>query len=107
VTVQAVTMPTTSRPRSRPVTSSTACRTAPAAAMTARACSSAAAPAGVSVAVRPDRSISAASQSAGVWSSRACRATLPFEGVIYARSAVTLAPAFLAFPACQSRTVRS
>ena len=36
------------------------------------------------------------SQSAGVWSSRACRATLPFEGLIYARSAVTLAPTFLA-----------
>src|SRR5215217_6030910 len=40
---------------------------------------------------------------AGVWGSRACRATLPFEGLIYARSAVTLAPAFFA-AACQSAT---
>jgi hypothetical protein len=45
------------------------------------------------------------SQRAGVWSSRACRATLPFEGPIYARSAVTLAPAFFA-AACQSATIR-
>jgi hypothetical protein len=55
------------------------------------------------------------SQSAGVWSSRACRATLPFEGLIYARSAVTLAPtfaglavlAFVGLAACQSWTMRA
>jgi hypothetical protein len=48
------------------------------------------------------------SQRAGVWSSRACRATLPFEGLIYARSAVTLAPTFFfGGAAFQSRTIRS
>jgi hypothetical protein len=62
------------------------------------------------------------SQRAGVWSSRACRATLPFEGLIYARSAVTLAPTSLGaagvvfsgaaglvlagLAACQSETIR-
>ena len=36
-----------------------------------------------------------------------CRAALPFEGLIYARSSVTPAPAFLAgAPACWSVTVR-
>jgi hypothetical protein len=49
------------------------------------------------------------SRRAGVWSSRACRATLPFEGPIYARSAVTLASTFFFFGdvAFQSRTIRS
>jgi hypothetical protein len=38
----------------------------------------------------------------------ACRATLPFEGLIYARSAVTLAPTSLRGDAAfQSRTIRS
>ena len=46
------------------------------------------------------------SQRAGVWSSRACRATLPFEGLIYARSAVTLAPTFfVGAAACRSVTM--
>jgi hypothetical protein len=36
-----------------------------------------------------------------------CRAALPFEGLIYARSSVTLAPTFLAgAPACWSVTIR-
>ena len=36
-----------------------------------------------------------------------CRAALPFEGLIYARSSVTLAPTFLAgAPACWSLTIR-
>jgi hypothetical protein len=48
------------------------------------------------------------SHRAGVWSSRACRATLPFEGLIYARSAVTLAPtSFFGDVAFQSETIRS
>jgi hypothetical protein len=63
VTVHAVTMPTTSRPRISPFTASTACRTAPADASTARACGSAAAPAAVRVAARPDRSIRVAPRS--------------------------------------------
>jgi hypothetical protein len=47
------------------------------------------------------------SQRAGVWSSQACRATLPFEGLIYARSGVTLAPTFLAgAAACWSLIIR-
>ena len=36
-----------------------------------------------------------------------CRAAMPFEGLIYARSSVTPAPAFLAgAPACWSVTMR-
>jgi hypothetical protein len=36
-----------------------------------------------------------------------CRAALPVEGLLYARSSVTLAPAFLAgAPACWSLTIR-
>ena len=36
-----------------------------------------------------------------------CRAALPFEGLIYARSSVTPAPAFFAgAPACWSMTIR-
>ena len=36
-----------------------------------------------------------------------CRATWPFEGPLDARPSVALAPAFLAWVACQSRTVRA
>ena len=67
VTVQAVTIPTTIRPESSPVTSSTACRAADAAASAARACGSAAIPAPVSVATRPDRSMRAAPRSRSSW----------------------------------------
>ena len=35
-----------------------------------------------------------------------CRATGPFEGLIYARPGVTLAPTFAGLLACQSRTIR-
>jgi hypothetical protein len=35
-----------------------------------------------------------------------CRATCPFEGLIYARPGVTLAPTFAGLLACQSRTIR-
>ena len=72
-TVQAVTIPTTIRPVSSPVTSSTAWRTAAAAASAARACGRAAAPAPVSVATRPDRSISGAPRSRSSW--RICALT--------------------------------
>ena len=73
VTVQAVTIPTTIRPVSSPVTSSTAWRAAAAAASAARACGKAAAPAAVSVATRPDRSISGAPRSRSSW--RICALT--------------------------------
>jgi hypothetical protein len=36
-----------------------------------------------------------------------CRATWPFEGPHDARPGVALAPTFLAWAACQSRTVRA
>ena len=36
-----------------------------------------------------------------------CRAALPFEGLLDARPSVALAPAFLVWVACQSRTVRA
>jgi hypothetical protein len=35
-----------------------------------------------------------------------CRVTCPFEGLIYARPGVTLAPTFAGLLACQSRTIR-
>ena len=73
VTVQAVTMPITSRPRISPVTSSTACRTALTAVSAARACGRAACPAGVRLADRPDRSISSAPRSCS--SCRICALT--------------------------------
>src|ERR1035437_4309089 len=56
-------MPTTSRPRISPFTSSTASRTASTAASTARAWSSAAAPAAVRLAERPDLSMRVAPRS--------------------------------------------
>ena len=56
-------MPTTSLPLTRPLTSSTAWRSAAAALRAARACGSAAAPASVSRAAREDRSMSAAPTS--------------------------------------------
>jgi len=47
-------------------------------------------------------------RSAGVWSSWACRATCPSRAFDYARSGVTLAPAFafLGLVACQSAIER-
>ena len=36
-----------------------------------------------------------------------CRAALPFEGLFDARPGVALAPTFVAWVACQSRTVRA
>jgi hypothetical protein len=46
-------------------------------------------------------------RSAGVWGSRACRATLPFEGLDYARPAVTRSrPPFFGAAACQSAIER-
>jgi len=47
-------------------------------------------------------------RGAGVWGSQGLPRDLPFEGLYYARPAVTLAPAFLVLglAACQSATER-
>src|SRR4051812_14358053 len=67
VTVQPMTIPTVSRPRIRSVISPTAWPSAPAAPSAVRACSSAAFPAGVRVAVRAERSKSSAPSSRSSW----------------------------------------